>query len=457
MDERDLELGFKLQLENVAAAEKFEEVLDTAIETCLQDTTVYEAALKAVEYANQETASPEGFVIDGFGSWGLRAALDVSQYPGSFYAEAFDDLPHPLTLDLLREPTIVPLKADKNVQQKIEAFGQALIHEAFTCLGEDAPEKARQFAESTDADEQYDILLWLYERIARIRELRPIDEPEAVIEDIPEPTLREVDDDVSSRVQAEGDPIIVDFSFDLDEPDPMDTPIVTPTPRSIQTDQDDEGNYFYHPTRLSPKLIGTFPDNHIRTTCLGVSVLAASFFNAAGTDYIHAGVMETALENSRITQMQGIFQTLNVADDSYFGLNETADKNLNDILDSIDKLRRADRGHHALTAVRLVDGSWVNFDPNYNALDRLKDRDNTDLSDAYAKLASLEKIEPGINLIQRSGEGRYSEFFLWAIDDLNKLDPADLEADYGIQRSRRRTEDVFIRNCESFADIRDDF
>lgn len=426
MDERDFELGFQLRLENVAATEKFDEVLEVAIETCLHDRSIYEASLKAVEAANSEILSNERQLVEKLGLWGLKAHIDYSEHASTFCYVVDDDLPHPLMSDMLLEPGIVPLRPDKNVQNKIEAFGTALIQEAFMCLGEDASEKAQRFGSSCDANEQYEILEWLYERIARIRDQLPEGAEQPV--EVQEPTLTDsiitiIDTDYSSDVEVNSEPIVIDFreSTLSEVHEVVDSMIEVELGEEENIDLDDNGGYFYHPTRLSPKLIGVYPEVHTRTTCLGVSLLAASFFNAAGADYVHAGVMHTALDSTRMVQLMSTNTTIVTADELGFRLNNAAEKALLDIEDSLYKLRRSDSGHHAVSIVKLTDGSWVYFDPNYIALDRFHEVDNADTNKMFEALQSIERVDRSVSLIHRNSEGRYSDFFIWAIDDLYQL------------------------------------
>src|SRR5258708_6100145 len=69
-----------------------------------------------------------------------------------------------------------------------------------------------------------------------------------------------------------------------------------------QEDDDDEQAapsqtpVFYHPMRLSPKMLGKYPDMPMQPTCLSASILAASFFEKASTPYMHAGVQMSAYQ-----------------------------------------------------------------------------------------------------------------------------------------------------------------
>ena len=132
-----------------------------------------------------------------------------------------------------------------------------------------------------------------------------------------------------------------------------------------ETEDDDIDPLIYHPARLSPKFIGVYPDIKLPPTCLGVSIIAASFFRAAGAPIMHAGVMRRAYDDdmSSISSMAwyAAEETKRIAGDTALG------RSLLQRAEQINEgLKQNDIGYHASTLVRIDEEEWCQFDPNYN-------------------------------------------------------------------------------------------
>ncbi len=400
-EQSNYELGFQLKLENMAAEPAFDDLLEVAIETCLTDRSLYENAL--LELTDKANINSSVRLVEKLGVWGLRAQLDVCKLAYSFYNETDDDLPPPLMLDVLQDPSIVPLSPHPQVRNKIEAFGQALLSEAFNCLGTDAPQKVAEFQNATTLEQQDQVLLWLYDRISIIREVNktdefivrtvPFDGTDMVI--APNPIIVELEETVKRESEA--------YGSSVEQPPEL-------TAQQQIAAEIAEDTQIYHPMRLSPKLIGAYPDTKVDPSCLGVSLLAAAFFEKTGTDYLHAGVMCTPVESTHLTMLRMVDIVLNVAEN--IGLSSAADEKLNNLIDNIQMLRRWNRGHHAMVAAKQVDGSWVQFDPSYHTLHGSM-LEAESYNTLYDNLTSIRSVDQGANVLFLSNEGSYSDVYLF--------------------------------------------
>ena len=471
MSENNAELGFQLQLENIAAEPAFEEVLEVAIETCLRDASIYELALKSIQETDSQNQSPEQLVTNQLGGWGLRAMVDYSNYSAAFYEEPDDNLPPPLMKHVIEDPETIPLRPNKLVQQKIEAFGKALIDEAFECLGPDAIQKVDEFKNAKEETTQHAILMWLYYRIADICDNPEIQKRKAAEQNVSdlaksiEQTVVEGENWYIKLGPAEpidpnrvlGEPIIVDLRIDasevelLEDVKPEDEildPVVEQTAIEAERDQ-----LFYHPARLSPKFIGSYPETRVTPTCLGISLLAAAFFEKAGAPYMHAGVMETSLEYTRMNQNDAILHIDSLAQEHNTSLNNTAASTFSDMLKTIEILRRNDRGHHVRVLVQLVNGRWAGIDPNYRALDGYLPTDNKTIQKRFELLEQISQADKGAATICDGREGMFSTAYYLPIVEIAPL-PAEevaLRLDW-IMSGETIEEDLKTYLLSTFAD-----
>jgi hypothetical protein len=136
------------------------------------------------------------------------------------------------------------LKAHPSLLREIEAFGGAILEEAFICLGEDAIEKVSELRLASNADQEEAVVNWLLRRIAHI-------------------------DDVAA----------------YDNPDSDDTPN-------------------YPPFQLSPRFIGQYPTINVSPTCLGKAILISSFFHKAGLPVLHGSVMRA--KSQELSEQQAV-------------------------------------------------------------------------------------------------------------------------------------------------------
>lgn len=217
---------------------KFDDLYQTAWQMCL------DAPLPASSRSAEK--SPLHDLTSKLGIRGIGTVYDCT-VPGANALPVESLLIKKYATDsLLRDPTAFCDCYDPDVTQKIEAFGAKVINEAYYCLGFDVDAEIERFKTAETVDEQFEVLDWLLERVTNIgRGKTDLDEHE-----------EEVDTDTQSSL------------------------------------------YFYHPIRLSPKALGTYPNEHLSPTCLMKSILIASFLERTGANYMNAGVMMTRPEQS---------------------------------------------------------------------------------------------------------------------------------------------------------------
>ena len=247
-----------------------------------------------------------------------------------------DGITHPDHLDkvyqIITDPESLTDEIPSDVLEWAEAYGAALLDETFGCLGDDAPAKAEAYKNSQSANEQMEILKWLDERLNTMARKT----------------------------------------------------------KNITNDN------VYHPARLSPKLIGRYPNTTLPPTCLGLEILSASFLRKAEAPMLHAGVMCTEYYNDLVRV--AAYATA-VGRRLY---ERAGDTDLVQLLDSwhsytLDQLNRGHNGFHTATVTRLADGKWAIVDPNfsYTSYSSL-DENNKKLDEVYAQLNDLADVAPNL-------------------------------------------------------------
>lgn len=410
-------LKWQLALENAAATRAFNEVLDTAINVCFEDRHTYETALKVITQTDAQAPNAEQQLVEKLGLWGLKANLDFERYGYTFYDDTTDGPGRPVMSDILTHPDLVPVRPDMEIQNKIGAFGTALIEESFKCLGEDAEDLANEFG-AADAERQKEIILWLYDRISVIKDF---ERETVLVEEDQTSGIRLLPAEPIPEGTPRGEPIIINFrDSTIEEVREIVDELMDDLDEDHPDDLDENNQYFYHPVRLSPKIVGTYPNIEIAPTCLGVSVLAASFFAKAGVDYLHAGVMHTALDETRMTQLELVLRIRKIAENHGLTLASEVGDVLQNMEDVITRMRRHDRGHHAIVCVRLANDGWVYFDPNYGSLSALMDIDNERADKVFEALQDFASVDKGNSQMIRSLEGQYTRIYNIMLNDLEE-------------------------------------
>jgi hypothetical protein len=237
---------------------------------------------------------------------------------------------------------------------KTEALGEGLLNEAYRCLGTDVDEWIEAYKSSKTEQEQIKVIEWLHTR------------------------LREMTD---------------------------------------RSGEEDEA-IFYHPARLSPKMIGTYPDHNVRPTCLSVSIIGASFLHQAGAEVLHAGVMQTYKER------QAMEATMFLAELPGLGYEHYGVKLSPPVISSIKERGRSalkqvhqDRGYHAAVMTRLMNGEWVQVDPNFDASTIIGDESTAALDSALDELTKLHDVAPGLERTILTRLGTISDLARLLLED----------------------------------------
>jgi len=341
----------------------FEELLKYATEVCLSKPPDYAAI-------QQAPTSPEAAVVAKLGLRGLRAAVEIStEYV--FVGPRKEDIePQDLTApkdDIffvnLDSPFIYPETwsdpLDIDIINKVRTFGEQLLAEAYRGLGADVYLKIDELKAAQTPAEQMSVIHWLDRRIVKMT------------------------NNISS-------------------------------PGNDSVEDDAENKHFYHPARLSPKLTGIYPKNSLTPTCLSISIIAASFFEQAGLNTLHAGVNESGSEKTIGTGIVLTAKTLDDFNDKYsLNLADPTKSAISSVKQKlIDTYKRED-AQHAATLVQLMDGQWVQFDPNYSATHLIEeDLSNKVLIKTFGLLDEFRDIAPGLELTTiLSGSITSSEMF----------------------------------------------
>lgn len=190
----------------------------------------------------------------------------------------------------------------------IERFGRDILDEAFECFGEDGPIALDKFRKAETTDEKIDVCRHI----------------EGIVNVMAEKAVHQFDDE-------------------------------------------DKETHRYSPIRLSPKLIGIYPDTVLETTCLGKSILMASFFAKLGLPMLHGGVVLSSQDDKLTVQAETIKQIL--APENHPG--HTISPVIYDILDGTSLssaiATMVPRGFHAATYAEIEEGVWIQHDPNYGS------------------------------------------------------------------------------------------
>jgi hypothetical protein len=238
----------------------------------------------------------------------------------------------------LRHPERFSDATDFETMAKTEALGEGLLNEAYRCLGADVFARIEAYRNAESDDEQIQVIEWLHTRLQALT-------------------------------------------------------------REERTDDNEAEKAFYHPARLSPKFIGVYPDHRLPPTCLGVSIIGASFLHQVGAEQLHAGVMKTYPEHQAMEAVMFLAELPKVTYQQYGvrwppllleSLRNTAVKTISQV--------HEDRGYHAAVMTRLMSGRWVQIDPNLNASTVLGEKEVMTLDEAFSHLNEFMDIAPGLEL-----------------------------------------------------------
>ena len=319
---------------------QFRETLSLAQQVCLGHE---------LPPAQHETpGNSEAKVIAALGTTGLRHAIDeaagipkIVTPAGMDYAPAIE----PESL-IVPHPAAMPEHYSDGMNPEIAAeakqLGEQLLETAYRCLGQDVHDKIRELKVATTQDEQLHAIAWLKRRL-----------------------------------------------------------------NALYMRKDDENNIgsdmvSYHPTRLSPKIIGVYPHTNVDPTCLSTSVIAASFFEQANLPHLHAGVMQTAAEQEQMAAVE------HFAQDAHFCAEQVRDAHApwfyeynfhNSYYAMLLAQYHAMRpdSTHASNLVKLNDG-WTLLDANFHVTAPLSEQDSQQIDRIHADLAEFHPVAPGLEL-----------------------------------------------------------
>lgn len=141
----------------------------------------------------------------------------------------------------------------------------------------------------------------------------------------------------------------------------------------------------YSPIRLSPKLIGVYPNPTLATTCLGESILVASFFAKLRLPMLHAGVVMSAQQDVLTKQSETIRHVLAQSNHPEHEIPTLLEEILNSkFLDNVIATT-SHRGFHAATYAEIEEGTWIQLDPNFGSA-LVRGRDASKLDETYGAL-----------------------------------------------------------------------
>lgn len=293
-------------------------------------------------YPEHQQPTGEARIVALVGSRGLKSALELSsglivEHPYE-YLEGEDETNRPIHHSMaFRHTELFSRSIDFDVLSKAEAFGDQLITESFRILGNDAYQKAEQYSLAKSADEQMKIINWLDRRMRALTHAH------------------------STPLEAANDTI-------------------------------------YNPARLSPKLTGVYPHTQLEPTCLGVSVIATSFFRKAGISKIlHGDVTRTNKDTLGLYTVALLDSLPEYCKELGVYLSPSMEASLETIHKQISDFCFRLEAHHAAVYTELIDGTWAQFDSNYRASVRIdEDEIVGTLRGAWDRLTATAPFAPGI-------------------------------------------------------------
>lgn len=290
----------------------------------------------------------EAAVVQQLGTRGIRTAYEVA------HGIEHTGYPEPDEKLAVKFPNEAPMlypeyfsgQLDRQAILKAEQLGDAMMDEMFKTLGQDAYEMAEKLKNATSEDEELEVIYWLNKRL-----------------------------DTMAHVE-------LDALGGIEEHNKLN---------------------FYHPIRLSAKIIGAYPDQNVNPTCLGISIAAAGFFKRAGLTQLHAGVMSTRTTDKAKHNFV-LLETLPDTAEKLLGepFNPYFLDRLGKVMGSIADIFTENRGYHAMVLSRLKSGRWVQFDSNYRSTLRTNfDSTSKSLDDTHTFLKEMQPIAPGLEVTQR--------------------------------------------------------
>jgi len=198
---------------------------------------------------------------------------------------------------------------------------------------------------------------------------------------------------------------------------------------AYQFEEEDKETFRYSPIRLTPKLIGVHPNNTLATTCLGKSILTASFFAKADVPMLHGGVILSAQQDELLLQAETIRDIQEQANHPEHTIPSRQEENLARVRhENMDAVLRHN-GFHAATYAKIAEGAWMQFDPNYGSA-KIIDEEAAQLDRAYSDLSILRgAASPNAEARLMLGISRGEYFFVDLARDMGAVLPSWREID----------------------------
>lgn len=335
--------GALSRLSSKVSKVRFDELIAYATNACLKVEPDY--------YYPESELTVEQKIVDDLGVRGVKAAMELShghmlhtpeKTPKDLEENAVRiDLMLPVT-----HPWLVSMPISREVLYKAERFGEGLLQEAYKVLGQDVYAKIAELKQATTPEEQIEVVEWLDARIKQM---------------------------TSSKKTIDA-----------------------------QDDEEETNRKFYHPVRLSPKIIGVYPEHNLRPTCLSISIIASSFFEKAGLTTMHAAVNESSIDKSTGNALRLLEKILTKhAKKLSIPFSDKSTQAIQSVALKAHRSYVAEEAQHAAVYAQLLDQTWVQFDPNFHSTGditpELKDV-NQKLTDVYNQLDGIRELAPGIEI-----------------------------------------------------------
>lgn len=294
--------------------------------------------------------SIEAKIVAQLGTRGISMALDMIDNPITmdFYESSFRETD-------LKDDTIIRIDSSLRTGSErlsdpvnfeiidiAKQFGKELLKDAYLALGPGVEKQLHRMRHAKNVEQQIAVINWLESRFDAIKAL-----------------------DVENK--------------DEDKPN-------------------ENGAYSFNPLRLSRRFTGDYPNIHTKPTCLGISIIAASFFEHAGMTHLHAGVLHDITN----TGVGFLSDTMRIGLENLTAIHPYK-LNLPVALAVVSKViefetnMAQDAGYHAANYLKMIDGSWYQFDPNFKATLPINTSPTSSRLDvAYEEISSLQDIAPGI-------------------------------------------------------------
>lgn len=381
-------IGQEYLAENEASIQKFEALLELAIGLFISDRSIYEHNLETIRKQFKKAK-----VTDVLSLWVVRGEIEQVEVQLDAYDISHMDDPE-YEAPAYHSPADL-LKPNIDVQIKIEAFGKSVIEEAFACLGEDAAEQVAKYKAAKTEEEKLAIFEWLDKRLMEIYDIGAKNsgfDPKATFDPTPQSDETSQDDPALENELVEIGPVYRINELGLLEP------IETQPEEAF----DDSGRlhpkFFYHPTRLSPKLIGQYPNNNLAPTCLGISILASSFLEQTGDNYLHGGVIMTGKSIIQQMMVRVIDGFLAYSEIEKYEIPPKIKAAFKQTVEANRRMIEYLPAFHGTALVKVSDENWLQIDPNFKSTALIRGKASEKLSTLNGYIQQHRQTHKGLEL-----------------------------------------------------------